>query len=306
VTYNTLVNMFATRGEVIQAMEVVRQMRRDGRVAPSYITYTSLLDACAESHRPDLAHAVVKEMKATGVTPDIACLNALLKACAVVGHTREATAVYGEIGKAKKDPVKKNIVTYNTMLWMLMQPSRFQKIKEVFGVLEEMDEVGMAPDAVTLSILFKGFNDLKKSWHSLTVYRKYREEVIASASMAVFGPLLRALLFSRTREREVVEQVLRDMRVSGVLPTDAVHHQLNDIFVDEIGNFRDGLRILDRVRNSDRRRRNNSSRHRTNRSRAVPVSSAADSNENDSLAAQVLGLKPAAAFIATSSQPSSR
>jgi len=249
ITYNILVDMFAKREEVVHAMEVIQQMRRDG-IAPSNVTYTSLLNACAESKRPDLADAVIREMKETGEQPDILCWNAALKARAVCGHLWDAKSLFGEIGKAKKDPVKKNVVTYNIMISLYLDKN---KLREGLNSMEEMIANGIEPDHVTFTRMFSYLNDEKRGWQALELYRNHRERVMQLANMACYLPLLRSVLFSRNDTRESIKELLDDLNSAGLIPTAAMYRQLVDIFVDEIGNFRDGLRILDGLRTLDRK-----------------------------------------------------
>eukprot|EP00184_Porphyridium_aerugineum_P003202 CAMPEP_0184697446 /NCGR_PEP_ID=MMETSP0313-20130426/4418_1 /TAXON_ID=2792 /ORGANISM="Porphyridium aerugineum, Strain SAG 1380-2" /LENGTH=960 /DNA_ID=CAMNT_0027156253 /DNA_START=146 /DNA_END=3028 /DNA_ORIENTATION=+ len=251
VTYNTLVSMFASQGEVAQAMEVMKHMKQD-HVRPSLITFTSLLNACAEGKRPELADAVLKEMRGSGVEPDIACMNAVLKARAVCGHMRDARVLFDEIGKAKKDPVKKNAISYNTMIWLY---SNRGKLDEALALVDAMIENGVNPDDITFSIIFNALNLEKKGWLALKLYRKYHSYVVASPSMVTYTALLRSVLFTRERNTGDIEGILKDMREAHLIRNDAMYNQLYMAFVAEDGTFRLGLKRIDDLRREDRRKR---------------------------------------------------
>lgn len=112
VSYNIMINAYATAGLHHEAEELFQAMRRD-RCSPDSLTYLALIRAYTESSKFSEAEEIIMSMQKEGVPPSCVHFNQLLSAFAKAGFTEETEKVYRAIISAGLSP---DMACYRTML----------------------------------------------------------------------------------------------------------------------------------------------------------------------------------------------
>jgi pentatricopeptide repeat protein len=80
--YNTLLTACSKAREVVQAKNLLVQMRKNG-IPPNIMSYNSVMSACASTSRWKDALAVLDQChRAPGVAPDVYTYTIAMRACA--------------------------------------------------------------------------------------------------------------------------------------------------------------------------------------------------------------------------------
>merc|ERR1719482_2527517 len=79
VTYSTIIKGFCHAGSLDKALEILKEMKSDGKFSPDEVMYNSLLDGCAREQRPDEALRLLDDMRKTGIPPSNYTLSMLVK-----------------------------------------------------------------------------------------------------------------------------------------------------------------------------------------------------------------------------------
>src|SRR5690606_35603777 len=109
ITYNTIINGFAKKGDMKNAMRTFNQMQRDG-IQPDSITYKMLLNGCIVSSDFNLGkrlhlEAIHKVQDITGIS------RLLIKLYAKCKSIEEAKKVFENVPKDKMD-----VTVWNAMI----------------------------------------------------------------------------------------------------------------------------------------------------------------------------------------------
>ncbi|CAK9172463.1 unnamed protein product [Ilex paraguariensis] len=103
VSYNIMLNIYATAGLYCEAEELFHAMQRDGWSPDSY-TYLALVRAYTEGLKYSEAEKAIFSMQKQRISPSCAHFNLLLLAFAKAGLIAEAQRVYGELIAAGLTP----------------------------------------------------------------------------------------------------------------------------------------------------------------------------------------------------------
>ena len=112
VSYNIMINVYATAGLHHEAQELFQAMLRDG-CSPDSLTYLALIRAYTQSFKFLEAEETIMSMQNEGVLPSCVHFNQLLSAFAKAGFTEEAERVYHTLLSAGLSP---DVACYRTML----------------------------------------------------------------------------------------------------------------------------------------------------------------------------------------------
>ena len=103
VSYNTMMNVYATAGLYGEATKLFLAMEKDGCL-PDSLTYLDLVRAYTKGLKYSEAEQAIVSMQKRGIPPSCAHFNLLLSAFAKAGLIREAERVYGELIEAGLRP----------------------------------------------------------------------------------------------------------------------------------------------------------------------------------------------------------
>merc|ERR1719440_2050326 len=129
------------------AMQVFRKLQSSG-VQLNALAYNALLDSCVQCGKVNVALQHFQEMKDLGLV-DVVSYNTLLKAYLKQGQIVKARKLLTEMSESE---IHANQVTYNEMLNALVA---VKDRKEMWGLVREMNTMGMRPNSVTCSIILK-------------------------------------------------------------------------------------------------------------------------------------------------------
>ena len=183
VTYNTVVNAHAQKGNAEGAVRVFEAMRKQG-MEPNVVTYNTVVNAYAQKGDAEGAVRVFETMRKQGMEPDVVSYNTVVNTYAQKGDAEGTVRVFEAM---RKQGMKPNVVTYNTVVNTHAQKGDAEGAVRAF---EAMRKQGMEPDVVTYTTLLKSLsrrkNDIKLRsvlnemdhgeivWDSYTLYAALR------------------------------------------------------------------------------------------------------------------------------------
>lgn len=103
VSYNIMINVYATTGLHEETEKLFRAMEQDGFLPDSF-SYFSLIRAYTQSCKYSEAEKVINSMKEKGIPTSCAHFDLLLSALAKAGMIRKAERVYDELRTAGLNP----------------------------------------------------------------------------------------------------------------------------------------------------------------------------------------------------------
>merc|ERR1719160_2133837 len=114
ITYSTIVKGYCNSGDVDKALQVLQEMKRDGKHAPDEILYNSLLDGCAKQHRLEDALNLLDDMQDAGVVPSNFTLSILVK---LLGRSRRLNQAFDMVETiCKENGFRPNIYVYTCLM----------------------------------------------------------------------------------------------------------------------------------------------------------------------------------------------
>jgi len=100
--YNSVLDICMTHGTEDQVQELFVKMRSKNLV--TLVTFNTLMKGYSAKNDFQKAHALLKDIKSCGLTPDSASYNCLIGAAVAQGNHDSAWAVFNEMGKAGLEP----------------------------------------------------------------------------------------------------------------------------------------------------------------------------------------------------------
>jgi pentatricopeptide repeat protein len=174
--YMSLMRACGQEGKVDQALDMLRELQSSGEV--DTVTFNCALDVCVSCGNQAAARTVLNEMKAAGKV-DVVSYNIMLKlGASEAGASRKSADIVLE--EMKSLGLKPNTATYNSLLGGALTSTDFEK---AWRIIYYMESNGVAIDAYTLSILFKGYKrerrtmDAEKIDHALKLIEKHSVKV---------------------------------------------------------------------------------------------------------------------------------
>lgn len=151
VTYNTLASAYAKNDETWRAEELVVEMAQQAGLRTSERTWGIIVGGYCREGRLGEALRCVRQMKDSGVLPNVIVFNTLLKGFL---DANDMAAVDDVLGLMEQFGIKPDIVTYSHQLNALSSMGHMAKCMKVF---DKMIEAGIEPDPQVYSILAKGY-----------------------------------------------------------------------------------------------------------------------------------------------------
>ncbi|CAM6107147.1 unnamed protein product [Calypogeia fissa] len=142
-SFNTVIGSCLNAKQVETGWDVYRQMKVSG-VKPDVYTYNILINGCALDKNISTAFELVETMQQEGLGPDVVTFNSLLK---VVCYSGEMPVVLDLLKEMSASGVHPDAATFNTIL---TSASYHKRLDVTEHVLEEMQRRKVAPDQYTL------------------------------------------------------------------------------------------------------------------------------------------------------------
>ncbi|RVW98841.1 Pentatricopeptide repeat-containing protein [Vitis vinifera] len=204
VSWNSMIAGYSQGGFYEDCKELYRKMLDSTGLRPNGVTVVSVLQACAQSN--DLVfgmkvHQFIIERK---VEMDVSAHNSLIGLYAKCGSLDYARELFNEMSN-------KDEVTYGSIVSGLVQNNCNEGILEL---VQEMQEFGFRPNAVTLSSIlptFSCFSNLKggKAIHAYAIRNGYAHNIYVATSIidayAKLGFLRGAQwVFDQSKDRSLI------------------------------------------------------------------------------------------------------
>mmetsp|Transcript_44399 Transcript_44399/g.128480 ORF Transcript_44399/g.128480 Transcript_44399/m.128480 type:complete len:1076 (-) Transcript_44399:33-3260(-) len=154
--YMSLIRAAGRDKDVNQAFKVLRRLRESG-VTLDLAAYNCVLDVCVSAGDMKRACALVEEMKVSS-SLDIITYNTLIKGYCACGDHKGAKDLLTEMQMAGLQP---NDVSYNCLVNAAVSSSDGD-LREAWKTIELMEENGVAVDHYTISIMMKAMRKAKR------------------------------------------------------------------------------------------------------------------------------------------------
>lgn len=170
ITYNILLKGYCKQLQIEQARELLKEMADDAGIQPDVVSYNILIDGCILVDDSAGALAFFNEMRAKGIAPTKVSYTTLMKAFALSGQPKLAHRVFDEM---LNDPrVKADTIAWNMLVEGYC---RLGLIEEAKKVIEKMKENGLHPDVATYGSLANGIAFARRPGEALLLWNEVKE-----------------------------------------------------------------------------------------------------------------------------------
>jgi pentatricopeptide repeat protein len=145
ICYSTMINVYASAGDVDKAEEFFKRLRGFAAEAPTTTAYNALIKACSRVKHIERAEAWFHHMKASDIEPNVVTFTTLINTCA---KARDAFRAEKWLSEMSKHNVEANLMTYNTVIDACAKVGDLDRAILCF---ERMTKEGIRPDRVTFN-----------------------------------------------------------------------------------------------------------------------------------------------------------
>jgi pentatricopeptide repeat protein len=170
VTYNVLIKGYCQQLQMSRAKELLEEMTTDAGIEADVVTYNTLIDGCVLMDDSAGALALFNEMRSRGVAPSAVSYTTLMKAFAASGQPKVAHKVFDEM---EKDPrVMVDRAAWNMLVEGYCQQGLLETAKQT---VERMKERGVQLDVATYGSLAKGIAIARKPGEALLLWNEVKD-----------------------------------------------------------------------------------------------------------------------------------
>ncbi|XP_056170549.1 pentatricopeptide repeat-containing protein At3g09650, chloroplastic [Syzygium oleosum] len=175
ITYNILLKGYCQQLQMDKAKELIKEMARDAQVQPDVVSYNTLIDGCILIDDSTGALEFFNEMRARAIAPTKISYTTLMKAFASSGQPKLAHKVFDEM---IQDPrVKPDVAAWNMLVEGYCKLGLVEEAKKV---VQRMKENGPYPDVATYGSLASGITLARKPGEALLLWNEIKERWRAS------------------------------------------------------------------------------------------------------------------------------
>ncbi|KAL9230325.1 hypothetical protein vseg_005691 [Gypsophila vaccaria] len=207
-SYNVLVRAWCSKGDIVQAWDVVSEMLASG-VKPDTVTYNTIATAYVQNGKTKLAEDIILEMQNSDVQPNE-------RTCCIIvsGYCREGKLRDGLrfVYWMKDLGLRPNLHMINSLI------KGFVDVAEMDGVdkvLELMEDYGMKPDVITCSTIMNSWSAAGYMDKCQEIFDNMVKEGIQPDAHA-YSILAKG--YTRAGEPEKAEELLNHMIKTGLHP----------------------------------------------------------------------------------------
>ncbi|CAJ1968463.1 unnamed protein product [Sphenostylis stenocarpa] len=170
ITYNILLKGYCKQLQIHEAKELLKEMVDDAGIQPDVVSYNILIDGCILVDDSAGALSFFNEMRERGIAPTKISYTTLMKAFAYSGQPKLAHKVFNEMDN---DPrVKVDFIAWNMLVEGYC---RMGLVEEAKKVVQRMKESGLHPDAATYGSLANGIALARKPGEALLLWNEVKE-----------------------------------------------------------------------------------------------------------------------------------
>ncbi|KAF7113527.1 hypothetical protein RHSIM_RhsimUnG0118600 [Rhododendron simsii] len=187
ITYNILLKGYCQQLQLEKAKEVMKEMTEDSGIQPDAVSYNTMIDGCILVDDSAGAFSYFNEMRSRGIAPTKITYTTLMKAFALSGQPKLANKVFDEM---LKDPrVKIDVVAWNVLVEGYCKLGLVEEAKKI---VERMKESGFYPNVNTYGSLANGIKIARKPGEALLLWNEVKErcsvENISSSAIPRLKP----------------------------------------------------------------------------------------------------------------------
>ncbi|RCV26885.1 hypothetical protein SETIT_5G281100v2 [Setaria italica] len=199
VTYNILLKGYCQQLQISKAKELFEEMVTGAGIQPGVVTYNILMDGCVLTDDSAGALAFFNEMRSRGIAPSTVSYTTLMKAFAMSGQPKMAHKVFEEMERDSRVTVDR--AAWNMLVEGYCRLGLVETAKQV---VERMKERGVQPDVATYGSLAKGVAAARKPGEALVLWNEVQERCLEEADEELLGALadvcVRAAFFKKALE----------------------------------------------------------------------------------------------------------
>lgn len=170
ITYNILLKGYCRQLQMDKARELLKDMTEDIGIQPDVVSYNILIDGCILVDDSAGALSFFNEMRVRGIAPTKISYTTLMKAFALSGQPKLAQRVFDEM---MNDPrVRVDLIAWNMLVEGY---SRLGLVEEAKKVIQKMKENGFHPDVSTYGSLANGIALARKPGEALILWNEVKE-----------------------------------------------------------------------------------------------------------------------------------
>lgn len=170
ITYNILLKGYCQQLQIDKAKELLREMAEDAGIEPDVVSYNILIDGCILVDDSAGALAFFNEMRAKGIAPTKISYTTLMKAFAFSGQPKLANKVFDEMLNDSR--VKVDLVAWNMLVEGYC---RLGMVEEAKKIVLRMKENGFYPNVATYGSLANGIALARKPGEALLLWNEVKE-----------------------------------------------------------------------------------------------------------------------------------
>ncbi|XP_010464618.1 PREDICTED: pentatricopeptide repeat-containing protein At3g09650, chloroplastic-like [Camelina sativa] len=170
ITYNVLLKGYCKQLQIDRAEDLLREMAEDAGVEPDVVSYNIIIDGCILIDDSAGALAFFNEMRTRGIAPTKISYTTLMKAFAMSGQPKLANRVFDEM---MNDPrVKVDLIAWNMLIEGYC---RLGLIEDAQRIVSRMKENGFYPNVSTYGSLANGVSLARKPGEALLLWKEIKE-----------------------------------------------------------------------------------------------------------------------------------
>ncbi|MED6157208.1 hypothetical protein PIB30_021201 [Stylosanthes scabra] len=170
ITYNVLLKGYCKQLQIDKARELIKEMVDDAGIQPDVVSYNILIDGCILVDDSAGALGFFNEMRTRGIAPTKISYTTLMKAFAFSGQPKLAHKVFDEM---LNDPrVKADVIAWNVLVEGYC---RLGLVEEAKKMIQKMKDDGFHPDVGTYGSLANGIALARRPGEALLLWNEVKE-----------------------------------------------------------------------------------------------------------------------------------
>merc|ERR1740121_2938978 len=216
VIYCSVLKGFSHQKKFDRVWSVYQEMlTHKEKVQFSIVTFNTLVDACARSREMQRIPAILEDMVAQGIEPNIITHSAIIKGYCQEGRLDSALELMDTMRQSDNKAFRPDEITYNTLLDGCARQNMYDRGMQL---LVEMQEAGVQPTNFTLSVFVKVATRCNKLDKAFELCEELSQKYDFNLNVHVFNNLVHGCLPKNipralaVLERMVKEGVRPDVR----------------------------------------------------------------------------------------------
>ncbi|KAI5395541.1 hypothetical protein KIW84_061916 [Lathyrus oleraceus] len=170
ITYNILLKGYCKQLQLVEARELLKEMTEDTGIQPDVVSYNILIDGCILVDDSAGALSFFNEMREKGIAPTKISYTTLMKAFALSGQPKLAQRVFDEMVNDSR--VRVDLIAWNMLVDGY---SRLGLVEETKKVIQKMKENGFHPNVSTYGSFANGIALARKPGEALILWNEVKE-----------------------------------------------------------------------------------------------------------------------------------